>query len=436
MRLGKPALLLTNEDIPGMAAVEISLNIDWGKYRPTRSILWRAIGAWAGISLATTALMYVLVLSGRSDAVIGGDFTAFHTAAKAALEGAAAQIYDPAYFRTLLPAAAVAGEGTLSWQYPPSYLLLMAPFAALPYFLAFTLWSTATAAGYYAAARQIIRDRLILFAIIAGPASFAAYITGQNGFLTAMLLLAACALPNKRPLLAGIAAGLLTMKPHLGLLIPIAYLAAGCWRAFGAAALTSIGLALVSLAAFGAEPWLAFATAAFETSGRIEAGVMPLAKMATPYSAALFAGAPALLAYLIYGASLGVSAMFVWFAWRRISDPLLRAAALVSCVFMAAPYGFYYELIILTFPGAVIIMRGLERGWLSYERPLIALAYVLPAFATTFSDFRHGLSLGFIVTLIIFGLVLRRAMHETPGLFRLGREPVKPSPIKPDGAPS
>ncbi len=414
-----------------MAAVDMSLKIDWGKYRPTRALLWRAIGAWAGISLATTALMYVLVLSGRSDAVIGGDFTAFHTAAKAALEGAAAQIYDPAYFRTLLPAAAVTGEGTLSWQYPPTYLLLMTPFAALPYFLAFTVWSTATAAGYYAAARQVIRDRLILFAIIAGPASFAAYITGQNGFFTAMLLLAACALPNKRPLLAGVAAGLLTIKPHLGLLIPIAYLAAGCWRAFGAAALTSIGLALLSLAAFGTEPWAAFVNAALETSGRVEAGIMPLAKMATPYSAALFAGAPALVAYLVYAASLGISAAFVWFAWRRISDPLLRAAALVACVFMAAPYGFYYELIILTFPGAVIVMRGLERGWLKYERPALVLAYALPAFATTFSDFRHGLSLGFIMTLIVFGLVLRRAAHETPRLF-----PLKLSPLKPGAASS
>jgi Glycosyltransferase family 87 len=414
-----------------MAAVDMNLKIDWEKYRPTRVVLWRAIGAWAGISLATTVLMYVLVLTGRSDAVIGGDFTAFHTAAKAALQGAAAQIYDPTFFQTLLPAAVLAGEGTLSWQYPPTYLLLMTPFAALPYFLAFALWSTATAAGYYAAVRQIIRDRLILFAIIAGPASFAAYITGQNGFLTAMLLLAACALPNKRPLLAGFAAGLLTMKPHLGLLIPIAYLAAGCWRAFGAAAITSIGLAVLSLAAFGAEPWVAFVTAVVETSGRVEAGIMPLAKMATPYSAALFAGAPALAAYLVYAASLGVSAAFVWFAWRRISDPLLRGAALVSCVLMAAPYGYYYELIILTFPGAVIVMRGLERGWLKYERPAIALAYSLPAFATTFSEYRHGLSLGFIVTLIIFGLVLRRAMHETPGLFSL-----KPGPIKQAGAPS
>ncbi len=405
-----------------MALTALNFKIDLERYAPTRARLWRIVAIWASVMAAAMLAMTALALAGRSEAVIGGDFMAFYAAAGAAWQGAPAAIYDPAYFQSLLQAAHPnANAHALTWQYPPTYLLLIAPLAALPYYIAYFFWSTATAVGYYAAARKIIRDRLILFAVIAGPAAYVAYVTGQNGFLTAMLLLIAAVFPNKRPVLAGLAAGLLTVKPQLGLLIPIAYLAAGCWRAMAVAALTASLLAFASFAAFGAEPWFAFAAALSETSSQIAGGAFPLAKMTTPFSAALFAGAPVRIANLVFAASLGFCVAFVWLVWRRIDDPLTRAAALVACVLMAAPYGFYYELIILALPGAVIVMRGLERGWLAYERPLLGAAYILPLLVSTMADFRQGVSPGFIAVLIIFGLTVRRVAHEAPDLFRLKR---------------
>ncbi len=410
-----------------MATVGMGSKVDWGKYAPTRPMLWRAIGVWAAISLITTLTMYGLVLSGKSDVVIGGDFTAFHAAATASANGDAAKIYDPAFFQEILQRDYLGAEhGTLSWQYPPTYLLLMLPFAALPYFLGFTLWSTGTAAGFFLGARSITRDRLILFAIIAGPAAYSAFITGQNGFLTATFLLIAAAFPKSRPILAGIAAGLLTIKPHLGLLIPIAYLAAGCWRAMTVATLTAIALAVLSFLVFGAEPWAAFVGAVFDTGERLEAQILPLAKMTTPLSAMMFAGAPAIIAYGVYAASLLFSAAFVWRVWRSISDEYLRVAVLIAAVLMAAPYGFHYELIMLTIPGAILIIIGLENGWLTQERTLLAVAYGIPAFYSAVADFRQGISIGVFATLIIFGLTVRRALHEAPDLVSFRR----------DGAPS
>ena len=265
-------------------------------FTPTRRRLWILSIGWAGVGFLTAAVMYGLALSGASDIVIGGDFIAFQTAAKAALSGDAVSLYDRVQFQVMMAEAFPHHEeANLSWQYPPSYLLLAAPFALPPYLLAYGIWSTGTAALFFLTIRKQIGDRLILFAAITGPAAYAAYITGQNGFLSAALLVLAGVYPKTRPLLAGAAAGLLTIKPHLGLLIPIAYLAAGHWRAFGAAALTASALALLSALIFGAEAWPAFFAAAFETSNRVTEQVMPLAKMATPFNAALYLGLPPLI---------------------------------------------------------------------------------------------------------------------------------------------
>ena len=110
------------------------------------------------------------------------------------------------------------------------------------------------------------------------------------------------------------------------------------------------------------------------------------------------------------------------------SDDYLRVAALIAAVLMAAPYGFHYELIMLTIPGAIIIKKGLESGWLSHERALLAAAYVIPAFYSAVADFRQGISIGVFTTLIIFGLTVRRALHEAPDLFSLKQNGAPSSP--------
>ena len=63
------------------------------------------------------------------------------------------------------------------------------------------------------------------------PAVFINLGHGQNGFLTAGLLGAALLSLPRRPLLSGILFGLLAYKPQFGLLIPVALLVAGQWRA-------------------------------------------------------------------------------------------------------------------------------------------------------------------------------------------------------------
>ena len=206
----------------------------------------------------------------------------FHAAATAGASGDAAKVYDPAHFQEILQRDYLSVEhGTLSWQYPPTYILLMLPLAALPYFLGFTLWSHGNGSGiFFLAARSITRDRLILFCDHRRTSRlFQPTSPARNGFSDGDAF-AHCGGHSLKAgrFLAGIAAGLLTIKPHLGLLIPIAYLAAGCWRAMAAAALTAVVFAALSVLAFGAEPWAAFIGAVGDTSQRLEAQILPLAK--------------------------------------------------------------------------------------------------------------------------------------------------------------
>lgn len=393
-------------------AAPSAFTIRWARFAPTRRNLWLVFAVWAGLSLAASAAMYISALAGASDIMIGGDFSAFFVAARAAAEGAAAEIYHVADFQARLNAAFPGRDDlSLSWQYPPSYFLIIAAVAGMPYLLGLTMFSATTAGAYAALLRREIKDNLLLFAIVASPAAFIALTSGQNGFFTAALLILAASDPKRRPIVAGIAAGLLSVKPHLGLLIPIAYLAAGCWRATGVAAATAIALALLSFAAYGAEPWVAFFTAIQDVSGRVAVGEMPLAKMATPYTAALYGGLPDWPARVFHLVCAAGAAFMVWRVWRMCDDTTLRAAILIAAVFLAAPYGFYYELIILGFPVAVVVMRAMQTGWLKYERWMLAGIWVLCLLTPIFAAARQGLSTGFLVVALVFILTVRRALR-------------------------
>lgn len=395
--------------------------IDLSRFRLTRLRVFAISSLLLSIAVGVSAIQFTtardLILP--SGGVIGGDYLAFYAAAHAAKAGEAAAAYDPAAFEALLHELGPERDRYgLTWQYPPTYFLLLLPFAFIAYIPGYALWTGATAAGYLATMRGAGLKGLILFVIVASPSAFHAAITGQNGFLTATLLAIGALYPDKRPVLAGLAAALLTIKPQLGLLLPIAYLAGGCWRAFFVAAAGALALAALSIAAFGPDIWLAFMDGARGASDNLGAGKMPLFKMATPFSAALFAGLPLEAAAAFHTMLALAAAGAIGLVWRRVKDPELRAAALLTGVFFVAPYGYFYELIILALPVALMAKRGLELGWARHEQALVTLAFLLPLMLPGTSR-QLGVSWGLIVIVTVAALVIRRIAHERPGTFRL-----------------
>jgi len=92
------------------------------------------------------------------------------------------------------------------------------------------------------------------------PASVVTIVVGQNSFFTAAIVLGGIVLLDRRPWLAGVLFGLLVVKPHLVLLVPVALVAVGAWRTIASAALTAGLLVAASAAIWGVDPWIAWWT--------------------------------------------------------------------------------------------------------------------------------------------------------------------------------
>lgn len=420
---------------PGAARLrrEPPTALDWSKFRLTRARVF----CLSAIMLAVAIVVTVAQFAAARDYIlpagtaIGGDYVAFDVAATAASEGAAASAYDQQSFESLLlehgPPRKRYG---LTWQYPPTYFLLIAPLALLSYGAGYAAWTGGTILFFFGTLRAAGACWLALFVVLSSPTVFQAAVTGQNGFLTAGLLLAATLLPKRRPVVAGLAAALLTVKPQLGILLPVAFAAAGCWRAFAVAAAGAAALVLAATLAYGVTIWPAFAGGLGGAADHLAAARMPLFKMTTPYAALLYAGLPSAASAVGAAAIAAAAVATTAIVWRRIKDAELRAAALLALVFFAAPYGFYYELTIVLAALALVAKRALAQGWLKGEQASLVGLYLL-TMSLPGAAAHVGVSSGFLVVLAAAAVVFRRVHAEAPGAFAVTSASAA-SPARPD----
>jgi len=344
---------------------------------------------------------------------VGGDFVAFWGSARAVVDGMAADIYQPAAYEAYLMENAMPRERFgLTWQYPPTYYFFILPLALLPFMPGYLLWTGGTFALFLATMRGSLKlpwTGVLLIAAI--PVCFNAVITGQNGFLTATLLVVAAAMPDKRPILAGICAGLLTFKPQLGVLLPFAYLAAGCWRAFFTAGVTAVLLFAASVGAFGWETWEAFFHGIAGVGDGVSRSIYPLQKMPTVFAALAKSGVPREAAMALQLVSFILAAGLVSWTWRRIKDTEMRAAILCACVFLCTPYAYYYEMTILVFPAVVLVRRAMQSGLMRLEEAGLIALWALPIFLPGLADIA-GAQMWLATVLILLALLIRRALPE------------------------
>ncbi len=345
---------------------------------------------------------------------VGGDFVAFWSASRAMFDGMGAEIYQPNVFEAYLMENAMPRERFgLTWQYPPTYYFFIAPLNFIDFLPAYALWSFGALAIFlYILKRLFNLSPLPLLIIFSAPVIFNTVITGQNGFLTASLLALAACLPDRRPLIAGVAAGLLTVKPQLGLLLPIAYMAAGCWRAFFTAAFTTCALIIASLLSFGPEAWEAFIHSVINVGGGVKDSVYPIHKMPTVFAALHKTGVPSSIAMSLQFISLGIAMGLVGFVWRKVEDWDLRAAVLCASVFLCSPYAYYYEMTVLVIPFLVMVRRAMATQWLQGEEIGLALIWLAPLFLPGVSSF-SGAQLGLCAVLGLLFSSLRRVTYHT-----------------------
>lgn len=370
------------------------------------------------IALAVANVAYLIAsyvqgtwLTAPNGAAIESDFVNVWAAGHLVLQGHPALAYDwPAHKAIEDIAVGHSFGGYYGWHYPPMFLFLAAPLALVPYVGAHLLWLVATFPAYIAVVRQITAERTGYLLALAFPAILSNFIVGQNGFLTAGLIGGALLTIERRPILAGIFVGLLTYKPHLGLLFPIALIAGQHWRVFASATVTALLIAGVSWLAFGSETWVAFFHSIPHTSQAfLSEGGAQFGKLQTLFGLLRTIGAPETAAWTAQVIFALVAAAIVAVIWRSNIAFEVKAAVLGTGAALATPYLYTYDLVVLAVPLAFLYRLGRRDGFLRHEPGGILLACGLIA-----SFPFVALPVGFFAVLVLAALVLRRAMLVKP----------------------
>jgi arabinofuranan 3-O-arabinosyltransferase len=331
------------------------------------------------------------------------DFAALWAAGRVTLAGHAAAAYDWPTLKPIEEGAVGHFDGYLGWRYPPPFLFAAAALALLPYVSAFLVWVFSTFVCYLAAIRAIIGDRVGYFLAVAFPAVLANFMTGQNGFLSASLIGGTLAFMEERPVCAGVLLGLLTYKPHLGLLFPIALVAGGHWRVFITAGIVAALMVAASVVAFGAESWHAF----FPVIGdaMYSEGQAYWGRLQSAFGLVRLFRDSEVLAWTVQSMMAIIAAGTVGILWRSRAAYETKAAALGVGVLMATPHILTYDLVVLAVPIAFLFRLGRRQGFLKHELAGIGLA----CFLILVYPFAVA-PVGYVAVLVVATLVLRRAL--------------------------
>jgi Glycosyltransferase family 87 len=354
-------------------------------------------GAWLDRRRVTigAAILLVLQLGGFLFIVAGThgwivplsgptttDFVSFYAAGALADAGTPGLAYDHAAHLAAEERITGAGIQYQFFNYPPVFLLLCALLPMLPYLVAFVVFEVGTLVLYLLVATRILGDRsgTAFVVLLAFPMVFWNFGLGQNGFLTAGLFGAATLLIDRRPIVAGLLFGALCWKPQLGLLVPLALVAAGRWRAIAAAAGTVAALTLASLALFGAATWQAFLANAGTSPTIYQSGRILFEGMANTFGAARLLGAGVAPAYALQGLASLVAAGVVVVVWRRNLSLPTRATVLAAATVVAAPLALLYDLMIATIAAAWLIRDAASPAATAWEKMALAALFLMLLF--------------------------------------------------------
>ncbi len=378
----------------------------------------------AGLTLAAVCLGFYLVhlwgewgpvirkhalLAPRLTTPMAQDFLEHWTASYLTLAGKQAVVYDAPRFKEI--EAELTGLGGHPWPYPPTALLMDWPLALLPYIPSLALWLTLTLGLYLLVLYRIAPHALTLFWGLAFFGTFQNFYFGQNGFISASLLGGGLLLLEGSPFMGGVLLGLLSYKPHLAALVPVALVAGRRWRALSGSVVGGMGLILATLPVLGFATWDLFLKSLPRTMNNLYTQTTWFYKMPTLFAAVRLAGFGVPAAWAFQGLGMLAAVALVVWLWRGRASFGVRAAALACAILLFSPHIWFYDLPVLGLALAWLGWEGHTRGWLPQEQLLLLSAWFLPfvsfLLAVSFK-FPNG-SLYLIPSLI---LVIRRYQWE------------------------
>ncbi len=372
----------------------------WGARERKTGLL---IAVLAGIFTSYLGI-YLLVTLHRGERYPFGDFFALWSYAKIALSQSAATLYDPKALHAAQVALGMPPGQENPFPYPPSFILCLRPLAPLAYVPAYLSWIGASLALYVRTMAERPGRAISIAIALLAPTTAIMLVAGQSGFLAAALVLGGFRLVNTRPILAGVLFGLLTYKPQLGLLVPIALIAAGSWRAIAAACLTAAALVIVTSAAFGWSIWANWLHELPVYSRQFDAGAVGYNLMPTLTANLQMLGASLTVARSAQAvAAIGVAVV----VWRAFCGGVTPRAVnlLLAGTFLATPHAFVYDLPMFTGAISGFIAEGL-RGDGAFSLGEIGVLVLGLAFPALMMWAGPHVPLSTFAELLVFGLLL------------------------------
>ncbi len=165
-----------------------------------------------------------------------------------ALHHAVAMLFNPVAYNGFLAGAFAQGGPKLPihmWSYPPNYLLLATAFDWLPPWPAILAFDLASLLFLTLILRLACLPWLLVLAVATSPVALENILEGQNAALMTALIGGGLLLTETRPRFAGMLIGLASIKPQLGLILPLNLLARSR-IGFAFAVLAAITLAAAS----------------------------------------------------------------------------------------------------------------------------------------------------------------------------------------------
>jgi hypothetical protein len=346
------------------------------------------------------------------------------------LKGDSGRLYDPAYADQIEHDPEITG---FSWQpggflpmiYPPFYYLLLSPLSMLSLRTAVAIWLGMMGAAWVGT--LLLLDRALPWRAVliwASPVGllFAPMMEnlagGQKGTLMLLILTATYLLLDRgRPFSAGLVFGLLTFKPHLTLVIGVAFLLKRQWRFVAGSIVTTlvfVGLCLL----MGLDVCRQYVQFIGTLSGYIDANPVPRYHCWYGFFRLLMPNPQPLehvqvLTLLANGLTLAALIPLLR-GPLRFGQPAfaLQFGGLIIATILVSPHLLTYDLTLLLLPLFLLVRllpgQGETPGEQSPVLALLALALYV------YAGFSSGIAAEYHIqgsVLLMFALLLAMAWH-------------------------
>ncbi len=339
---------------------------------------------------------------------IVSDLTVFWSASNLALNGHASDAYIVSKLREFVLMFYPDVKETFGWFYPPSFYLLILPLGLLPYVPAYFAFILPTLAFYTLVVLRIVKNTEARWVLASFSGLWINLLRGQNGFLTAAIGGLALLRLEKHPLFSGVVLGLLSIKPHLALMFPVALIAIGAWRTLITAFFSALAILIAGMAILGVDTFPAWIHS------------LNVARQFTENNGpSYWIHMPTIFAFCrLFGASIAVSytahilvavgaTSAVWWVWHYCREYTLRAATLTTSTLLVSPYILEYDLTWLALSVAWMSSFSLQHGWKMGEREVMILVWALPLLCSVVAK-ATTIQLGPLGVLLLEWVILRR----------------------------